>query len=359
MGNPVMIDWSMLERTGISKLFKLYNASKPDSKVDLKEQMRLIMRVVDEEDAIARYVLNNIPPECKMISDEVERLIYLTGNICLFHFNNEYNFLPFAGEDIDKLGRFTIITPIPIATENTNYEEQKKLLSSLKLKVFYTVPTDKEIADAGGEDKIAVIIRDYPNQINNQYVIPRVMMNEALLDLEAEIFPMSRTARMLATGIKGMIVPTADASKKVDDANNALEEAALTGSAFLPILGNPQMKDIQNGNVAKNEEFMQSLQTLENFRLSTYGISNGGLFQKKAHVLEGEEEMNGGPVNGRLERGLTIRKNAADIANKVWGLNLSWEINKTASPEKFYSEEMNIFDKDLNISKEVDTNGNK
>lgn len=341
MAGPVMINWELIEQTGFLKLIKAYNKSKPNDKFDLKDQMRQILRVVDEQDAISRFEWGNIPQNLKVISDEIERLVYFKGSLCLFWFNNKYYVLPFAGSDIDVLGRFNTVTPVPIASDSDNYEEQKSIFGKLNLHVFYTVPTDEEIAEVGGKEKVAVIIRDYPNQINAQYITPRWIMNEPLLDIEAEIFPMARTARMLATGVKGMLVNNEDDAQNVEDANETLEEACLTGKPYIPVTAQPSTKDVQNGSAAKNEEFMQSLQTLENWRLGSYGIANGGLFQKKAHTLEGEQEMNGGPINGRLECGLNIRKNSCDIFNKVFGENLTVKIKENASPSAFMEIEEN------------------
>ena len=43
--------------------------------------------------------------------------------------------------------------------------------------------------------------------------------------------------------------------------------------------------------VGIGKERFNYLQSLDNLRLSTYGIDNGGLFEKKAHKLEEEQQM--------------------------------------------------------------------
>lgn len=64
------------------------------------------------------------------------------------------------------------------------------------------------------------------------------------------------------------------------------------------------------------------MQSLDNLRLSGYGIDNGGLFEKKAHELQTEADLNGGPVGLVLQDGLTIRQNFCTIANSIWGLGM-------------------------------------
>ena len=82
------------------------------------------------------------------------------------------------------------------------------------------------------------------------------------------------------------------------------------------------MQELTDGATLKAEEFMLALQSLDNFRLSTYGIDNGGLFQKKAHELQSEADINGGPVGLVLQDGLSIRQNFCNIVNSIWGIGI-------------------------------------
>ena len=67
---------------------------------------------------------------------------------------------------------------------------------------------------------------------------------------------------------------------------------------------------------------MLAMQSLDNFRLSIYGLDNGGLFEKKAHELQTEADLNGGPVGLVLQDGLSIRQNFCNIVNSIWGLDI-------------------------------------
>ena len=343
-GKPTMIDWDLIQQTGLLKLIKYYNkvAGKNDGTCDLKDQMRAIMRIMDEQDAIGRYKWTLPKEKIRMVSDEVERLVYYKGQIVLFKYKatDEYMMMPYTGTRIDFNGRFSRCTPVPISNESENSLGQKLRdeLSNLSLRIFYTVPTDEEIEKAGGPYNCAVIIRDYPNQNNNQQIIPRWALNDPMLDMEAEIFPMARTARKNSTGVKGMEVNDEDEAQQVEDANEKLFEASLKGDTYIPILKKPSTHDLQDGNVAKSEEWMLALQSMENFRLGTYGIQNNGLFEKKAHVLEGEQDVNAGPTNSRMQRGLNIRKNSCEIATKIWGDKFDCEIEQNQQGEFFSTD---------------------
>ena len=59
------------------------------------------------------------------------------------------------------------------------------------------------------------------------------------------------------------------------------------------------------------------MQALDNLRLSTHGIKNSGMLEKKAHMLQDEQDMNAGPVELVLQDGLAIRQNACNIINSI------------------------------------------
>jgi hypothetical protein len=127
---------------------------------------------------------------------------------------------------------------------------------------------------------------------------------------------------MLGTGIKGVRVQDADQASNVADANRSMYNAALTGDPYVPIVGTIDFQELTDGPVSKSEEYMLAMQSLDNLRLSGYGIDNGGLFEKKAHELQSEADINGGPVGLVLQDGLSIRQNFCNIVNSIWGLGI-------------------------------------
>jgi hypothetical protein len=64
------------------------------------------------------------------------------------------------------------------------------------------------------------------------------------------------------------------------------------------------------------------MQSLDNYRLSLYGLDSSGMFEKKAHMLQDEMSMNS--VNNKLvyEDSLKYRQDACTIINSIWGLNV-------------------------------------
>ena len=327
---PQLIDPSLYKQAGID-----LDTGKPSRMVEnvsMLKNMKHIMRLIDEQDAVNRYKWFNLP--CNISSEELERLLYYKGQLCFFYFKDldEFYFMPFALDgSIDFYGRYNTIHPVPMSsgTEGTkeeqaekkkNYETQRALLSMLRLNVVKAIKPLDELKE---EDlyNSAVILWDYSRQIG-QNIVPRSDVNDTLLEMIAEIPCFLRTALIASTGIKGMRVSDADAKNEVVIASNQILKCALTGKLATPITSAIEIQELFDGPVGKAQEYLLAMQALENFRLSTYGLENGGLFEKKAHKLETEQQMNDSTVGLVYEDGLAIRQNFCNIVNSIWGTSI-------------------------------------
>lgn len=294
---------------------------------DLKAGMKKILRVIDQQDAVNRYKWYNLP--CDLTSEEVETLLYYNGTICFFYFAklDQFFFMPYTlAGTIDFYGRYNKISPVPIAATSGNkkdekrYAEQSVLLQALKLTV---VKSPKDLEDLTIEDfnNSAVLLWDYSRQ-RSQFVIPRQQLNEAILEVESDIIPFLRTSMIQASGVRGMKVDDADASEEAERVSKQLYHSALTGEIYSPFTAKIDVQDLAEGSPVKSEEFLLTLQALENFRLGTYGIKNGGLFQKKAHELQSESDLNAGDVATIFNDGLAMRQHFCNIVNSIWGTSI-------------------------------------
>ena len=287
----------------------------------LKEDTKKFLRLVDEQDAVNRFVWYNLP--ANITSQELERMLYYKGQLCFFYDKNleEFYFMPYALDGtIDFYGRYNTIHPVPMTsgTDDKGNKAQAQYLANLKLKCVYGLPLEVKPEMM---TESAVLVHDYTKQLS-QTIIPRCQVNDPILDTMAECIPFMRTSLLLSTGVKGVRVQDADQQENVEDANRSMEDAALTGNAFVPIIGNVEFQELTDGATAKSEEYMLAMQSLDNLRLSGYGIDNGGLFEKKAHELQSEADINGGPVGLVLQDGLSIRQNFCNIVNAIWGIGI-------------------------------------
>lgn len=243
-------------------------------------------------------------------------MIYYRGQLCFFYVPeiDQFIFSPYALDGtIDYYGRYNTVHPVPWAEGMSNNEKKSPLsayLANKKLDVLYGVPTEDEDvikwARKFAEGRACVLVHDYTKQLS-QTNIARQILQDPLLDIMADCIPFMRTCLLSGTGVKGMRISNQADYPNVLDANNAFEKAALEGDQYVPIVGSVDFQSLTDGQVLKAEEFLLAMQGLDNYRLSLYGLENGGLFQKKSHMLEAEQTMNAGKASIPLNDGLTIR----------------------------------------------------
>lgn len=297
------------------------------SKADIKKQLRIL----DEQDAVNRFTWYNLPSGLN--SRLMERILYYKGQAMFFKIKDNFYFLPYALDGtIDVYGRFTEVTPLPF-NGSTKAKDGKELpwIPGLKRKVAYDIQMPEDYVSEEGEinwnkieedqDNYCVLLKDYTEQVS-QTNISRQVLQDPILDVMADMFPFMRTALLNGTGIQGMRVNSQDEYANVEAASRSVNRAALEGKKYIPIVGNVDFQDLAGGELAKAEEFLLAMQSLDNYRLSLYGLDNGGLFQKKSHMLEAEQAMNTGTTGLVMRDSLQNRQDFCNIVNSIFGLQI-------------------------------------
>ena len=296
--------------------------------VYLTDNIKKQLRIVDEQDALNRYAWYNLP--YGLNANLIERILYYRGQGIMFYMeaDGRFYFLPYTlNGSIDVYGRYTAVTPLPFNGSTAADKKERPWIEGL-----IKIPRYDIMLDATPEEVIAscVILRDYSQQ-QSQTVLSRQVLNDPLLDIMAECIPMMRTALINSTGVKGMRVTNEDEESNVKAANLSIQRAAMTGEGWIPIVGKLDFQDLTAGAIAKSEEFLLAMQSLDNYRLSLYGLDNGGLFQKRSHLLEAEQRMNNGNSGILLQDGLYQRQQFCDIVNSWFGLQIYCEISETVN----------------------------
>ena len=296
--------------------------------VYLTDNIKKQLRIVDEQDALNRYAWYNLP--YGLNANLIERILYYRGQGIMFYMeaDDRFYFLPYTlNGSIDVYGRYTAVTPLPFNGSTAADKKERPWIEGL-----IKIPRYDIMLDATPEEVIAscVILRDYSQQ-QSQTVLSRQVLNDPLLDIMAECIPMMRTALINSTGVKGMRVTNEDEESNVKAANLSIQRAAMTGEGWIPIVGKLDFQDLTAGAIAKSEEFLLAMQSLDNYRLSLYGLDNGGLFQKRSHLLEAEQRMNNGNSGILLQDGLYQRQQFCDIVNSWFGLQIYCEISETVN----------------------------
>lgn len=323
------------------------------SRFALKEEIKDIIKRKDEIQAISRYKWENLPFG-SLNSQGLERLIYLRYKLVgwkLPDSDNEFLITPYAEGGLDFYGQASYCTPVPTATGSDDkfdknsgfaeedYNRQKSFFDNTKLKMVYS-DNQLEESDESAQDKIGIVLFDYTRGLGNT-ACPRAQEANNLIDVEANFIPYVNTAAINSTGVKALKTTgsAATAIKNAEAANNAMRNAAMQGNTIIPVLANMSTEQLANDSVGKTSEFMQGMQSIDNFRLSRLGISAGSMFEKNSHLLESEEENTESVEKMILDDGLKNRQNFAELFNKVFGTNIIVSLNEDAQPEEGSEEE--------------------
>lgn len=339
MGKPTLPDLKTLIQAGINPRtglpLKMGSCSQMDPQ--LKYNARRLFRIMDEQRAVNRYKWYNLP--AGISSQELERLLYFKYSICFFYMKelNQFFFMPYALDGtIDFYGRFNTIHPVPMTSgaekeaDSKEYKQKAALLSTLKLNVVKDVIIDISEINEKTLTESAVILRDYTNQLS-QMGEPRYLLNDNLLELEADCLTFMRTNLLIASGIQGLRVPDADCASEVDAVSRQMYQSAQNGNPYVAITAPVELQELQPNSTTKASEYFLAMQSIDNQLLSTYGIDNTGVYEKKAHILESENQVNASNVSLVLEDGLRQRQDFCNRVNSLWNLGIWCEVSEIVS----------------------------
>jgi len=322
MAVPKMIDNEMLNKVFCNALPPKLGNKGPALNLSILKSLR----VMDEQDAINSGRWYNLPRELNQ--NLIERILYYRYSGMFFYYDKFY-FLPYLGQNIDVYGRYVTSSALPFNGSAEGKDEKvKPLLEGKYWKNEYNVVLPDELTSDMFENS-CVLLCDYSKQMS-QKGLSRQVLQEPLLQVMSEIIPFTRTAMLNGTGIDGIKVNNQDEAYSVMMASNALTNASLNGDRWIPIEGSVTLEPISHTQTMKCEEYMEILQSLDNYRLSLHGIDNGGLFQKKAHVLQSESNMNAGTAGLVMADKTYQRQEFCNIVNSIWGLGIWYEPSEEA-----------------------------
>ena len=303
-----------------------YDPSSPS----FKPHNLMLLAEKDRATALRRFTWSNLPDG--LDGELIERVLYFRGQGALFYMkeNNKFYFLPFAmsstdeGTSVDCYGRYKEIVPL---TFNGAWDDKdpKPFIKGLTKKVYYDVNLDR-ITPEMFEDG-AVIIHDRSVGLAQQ-ILPRAGLNRPLLELMSEIPCYMNTALQMATGIQGIKVAHEQDAVNINASVAATKNAALNGQWAVPVVGSLDFQQLNGAPSANTDEYLLAFQAFDDYRLSLYGIP-ANVMEKRAHMLESEQNTNIGSAQLILQDDLYQRTKACDIANSIWGTVMNCDINES------------------------------
>lgn len=287
------------------------------------------IRIKDEAEFIHRYKWEGLPKE--LPAELLERILYFRGQGMLFKNGDGegslFLFLPYAvSGPFDCYGRPNQLKPVIFggSTSIKDKDETENKEDKVFMDVYFN-PVYEEGAKIG--ERPCVVLKDYTPQLSD-HIISRSVLQEHAIGMEAEALPFARTSRIANSGVRGMRVNDEGASNNVKMANKAIVKAAVKGDALVPIVDEIDFQDLGLNSGETPEGSLMYMQSIDHYRQSLMGVKNTGVYEKKAHVLEGEEEINEESNQSVLLDGLKNRERFSEIASKVFGLSISVSIDE-------------------------------
>lgn len=289
----------------------------------LESDLKKLLRIKDETEFCNRLRWFNTG--LTIDSAMLERFIYYRYKLGFFYFNGQFWVMPVTLAGTGSLDFYNLeneVTPVPY--NDSAGADMKKVLSSIKLKVvkepmLTVTPQDFENS--------CVIIRDYTPQGDINNGIPRATLQEGVLSLEAMLLPYMRTNLMNNTGVMGVKISDQQEASQIIEAANAVDDAAKSGSPWVPLLQQLDRQPLNNGGIADSSTYLQAYQAVDNLRQSFLGINKSGIYDKSQYVNASQTAMNA-PVPLVLTDALQCRQDACNLINSVWPLGITCEISE-------------------------------
>ena len=286
-----------------------------------------IMREQNMIETYERYMWTNVP--FGLTQDLIERILFFRGK-GIFYFNDKvgkFQFLPFALNGIiDEYGRFTACNTLPFTgtdevPKNKNRQMVKKLVSAIyeNLPIVYDLPYDEESFKILRSGKpVGIILNDNSLAVSQQPII-RNNYVKPVLHMMATLMQIINTAMYGSADHNVIQIENESEYASINQQIAAINSDILRGKRFTPIIGKLPITPIKTSNTANLEGLFGTFNSLTNFLKSITGVANAGVFDKKAHLLQEEQKLNGSNSDDIYYNGLRLRQEFCLMVQAYYG----------------------------------------
>lgn len=273
-----------------------------------------IMRNHNRIETLERYMWLNVP--FGLTQDIIERVLFFRGK-GIFYFNDEvdkFQFLPFAlNGTIDEYGRYIRCNTLPFTgvdeeeKDSKNKKKERRLIYE-NLDIVYDLPYNAEMMKMVKEKKtVGIILNDNSLGLTQQPII-RSNYVKPILHLMSTLMQIINTAMYGCADHSLIQVENESEIASINNQINAINFDILKGRRFTPIAGTLPIQPLKTSNTANLEGLFNTFNSLSNFLKSITGIANPGVFDKKAHLLQEEQQLNGSNADDVYYNGLRLRQ---------------------------------------------------
>lgn len=316
-----------------------------------------IMSVQNRVETLERYMWVNIPPG--LTQDLIERVLFYRGKGVLYYNDkiDKFQFLPFALNGvIDEYGRFTRCNTLPFTgvDDDENYSSDIKGKKKGKkpsyiyedLELVYDLPYNKDMLQAIKDKKtVGIILNDNSLGISQEPVIRNLYVRPVLRML-ATLMQIINTAMFGAADHSLLQVENESEYHSVKQEIAAINQDILRGNRFTPVNSMGTITPIKTSNTADLEGLFGTFNSLTNFLKSITGVANAGVFDKKAHLLQEEQKLNGSNSDDIYYNGLRQRQEFCLLIQAYYGYPIWCESKRGMSEEQA---------EDLQLGENMDT----
>ena len=272
-----------------------------------------IMRQQNQTETYERYMWIDLPPG--LTQDLIERVLFFRGK-GVFYFNDKiekFQFLPFALNGlIDEYGRYLKVNTLPFTgmSEEPKDKKSKKLTPAVyeNLDIVYDLPfTEEAFRDIKEGKVVGIILNDSSLGISQQPII-RSNHVRPILHLLATLIQIINTAMFGCADHNAVSLQSESELESFNQQVDAINQDILKGRRFTGIVGQFPITPLKTGNTANLEGLFNTFNSLNNLLKSITGIANPGVFDKKAHLLQEEQALNGSNADDIYYNGLRMRQ---------------------------------------------------
>lgn len=283
-----------------------------------------ILRHQNMIETYERYMWTNVP--YGLTQDLIERVLFFRGK-GIFYFNDKvekFQFLPFAlNGNIDEYGRFLMCNTLPFTgmDEKPKKGNKSKLVPAVyeNLEIVYDLPYNKEMLKSIRKKKIVgIILNDNSLSISQQPII-RSNFVQPVLRLLATLMQIINTAMYGAADHSLIKVQNESELESLNQQINAINRDILNGRRFTGVVGELPIEPLKTSNTADLEGLFNTFNSITNFLKSITGIANSGVFDKKAHLLQEEQRLNGSNSDDVYYNGLRLRQEFCLMVQAYYG----------------------------------------
>lgn len=282
-----------------------------------------IMRNQNRIETIERYMWTNVP--FGLTPDLIERVLFYRGTGC-FYYNKKigkFQFLPYAlNKTIDEYGRYTACNTLPFTGVDTiDGKGKSKVANAIyqDLEIVWDLPYSKDmLQNIRKSEPVGIILHDSTLGVNQQPII-RSMYVEPVIRMLATLMNIINSAMFGAADANILNVDNESEYDSIKAQISAINTSILKGERFIPVISKIPITPIKTSNTADLEGLFNTFNSLTNFLKSITGIANPGVFDKKAHLLQEEQQLNGSNADDIYYNGLRQRQEFCIMVQAYYG----------------------------------------